>query len=140
MWPKALMQLIELAPHVTRLVPMADRYLQSKTDGGKAQRRALDEMGERLRGDLALTAERTHGDFTRVTAAQEGIVQQLTKQNATLESLAAELQAARLKSDAVDERMARMETRSQRLWMALVGGLIVFAGVVAVFAVLLLRR
>jgi hypothetical protein len=139
MWP-ALLQLIELAPHVTRLVPMADRYLQSKADNGKTQRRALDEMGERLRGDMALTAERMHGDLTRVTAAQAGIVQQLTKQNATLESVAAELRGARLTSSALDERMVRLETRIQRLGMALVAGLIVFAGVIAVFAVLLLRR
>jgi len=139
MWP-ALVQLLELAPHVTRLVPAADRYLQSRAAGRDVQRRALEQAVVVLRGDVALSAERVHEDLTQVTAAQAGIVQQLTKQNATLESLAAELQAARLKSDAVDERMARMETRSQRLWMALVGGLIVFAGVVAVFAVLLLRR
>ena len=94
MWP-ALVQLLELAPHVTRLVPMADRYLQTKADSGKAQRRALEEMAERLRGDMALTAERTQGDLTRVTAAQAGIFQQLKKQNATLERLAADLQAAR---------------------------------------------
>jgi chromosome segregation ATPase len=139
MWP-ALLQLIELAPHVTRLVPMADRYLQTKADNGKSQRRALDEMGERLRGDVELTAERMHGDLTRVTTAQAAIVQQLTKQNAALESIAADLHAARLTSSALDERMARMETRIQQLWMALVAGLIVFAGVIAVLAVLLLRR
>jgi hypothetical protein len=139
MWP-ALVQLLELAPHVTRLVPMADRYLQSKADSGKAQRRALEEMADRLRGDMALTVERTHGDLTRVTAAQAGIVQQLTKQNATLESLAADLHAARVTSETVDMRMAQLETRIQRLWMAVVAGLIVSAGVVAVLAVLLLRR
>jgi chromosome segregation ATPase len=139
MWP-ALVQLLELAPHVTRLVPMADRYLQSKADSGKAQRRALEEMADRLRGDMALTAERTQGDLTRVTAAQAGIVQQLTKQNATLESLASDLHAARVTSETVDARMAQLETRIQRLWMAVVAGLIVSAGVVAVLAVLLLRR
>ena len=139
MWP-ALVQLLELAPHVTRLVPMADRYLQSKADSGKAQRLALEEMAERLRGDMALTAERTQGDLTRVTAAQAGIVQQLTKQNATLESLAADLHAARLTSETVDARMAQLETRIQRLWMAVVAGLLVSAGAVAVLAVLLLRR
>ena len=68
MWP-ALLQLLELAPHVTRLVPVADRYLQSKSDNGKAQRRALDEMGERLRGDLGQLAEGLHGDLTQLAAA-----------------------------------------------------------------------
>ena len=126
MWP-ALVQLIELAPHVTRLVPAADRYLQSRAEGRDVQRRALEQAVVVLRGDLAQTGGRTHEDLTRVTAAQAGTVQQLTKQNATLESLAKELRAARLRSEAVDERMARMETRIQRLWMALVGGLVVFA-------------
>jgi hypothetical protein len=130
MWP-ALLQLIELAPHVTRLVPMADRYLQSKADNGKAQRRALDEMGERLRGELALTAE-------RITTAQDGVLQQLNQQRETLEGVAADLQAVRVTSAALAERMTRMEARISRLWTTLLAGLVLIfvGGVILVFVVL----
>ena len=138
MWP-VLVQLLKLAPHVTRLAPVADRYLQSKADNGKSQRRALDEMGERLRGELALTAERTNEDLTRVTTAQAGIVQQLTKQNATLEGISADLHAARLASGALDERMVQMEARIQRLWVMVLAGMIALAMLAAVTIAMLLH-
>ncbi len=141
MWP-ALLQLIELAPHVKRLVPMADRYLQSRAEGRDTERRAVEQAVDGLRGELALTAERMHGDLTRVTAAQAGIVEQLTQQSETLESMAAELHAARRASAAVDERMARMETRIQRLWITLLAGLLLIfgVGVIVVIAVLHIQR
>jgi len=50
------MQLLELAPHITRLVPAADRYLQSRSDGRESQRLALEQVAEGLRGDLKLMA------------------------------------------------------------------------------------
>ncbi len=57
MWPKILMQylpqLVELLPHVSRVVPMADKYL--------AQRGAndvkLDALGDAVRGDLGKVAK-----------------------------------------------------------------------------------
>ena len=52
MWPKLLMQylpqLIELLPHVRRVVPMADRYLQGRSAGDAALAGSL----EGLRGEL----------------------------------------------------------------------------------------
>jgi len=125
MWP-ALLQLLELAPHVTRLVPVADRYLQSKSDNGKAQRRALDEMGERLRGDLGQLAEGLHGDLTQLAAAQAGIEQQMTQQSEALASIAEDVRAMRLSSDELEGRLTRIETGMQRLWMTLLVALIVF--------------
>jgi len=125
MWP-ALLQLLELAPHVTRLVPVADRYLQSKSDNGKSQRRALDEMGERLRGDLGQLAEGLHGDLTQLAAAQAGIEQQMTQQSEALASIAEDVRAMRLSSDELEGRLTRIETGMQRLWMTLLVALIVF--------------
>jgi len=125
MWP-ALLQLLELAPHVTRLVPVADRYLQSKSDNGKSQRRALDEMGERLRGDLGQLAEGLHGDLTQLAAAQVGIEQRMTQQSEALASIAEDVRAMRLSSDELEGRLTRIETGMQRLWMTLLVALIVF--------------
>jgi t-SNARE complex subunit (syntaxin) len=125
MWP-VLVQLLKLAPHVTRLAPVADRYLQSKSDNGKSQRRALDEMGERLRGDLGQLAEGMRGDLTQLAVAQAGIEQQMTQQSEALTSIAADVRAMRLASDEFEARLTRIERGLQRLWMMLLVALIVF--------------
>ena len=48
MWPKALLQLLELVPHFSRLLPMADKFLQSKATLDDA---TLKTIGD-LRGEL----------------------------------------------------------------------------------------
>ncbi len=126
------MQLIELAPHVTRLVPMADRYLQSKTDSGKAQRRALEEMAERLRGDIGQAREEMRGELTQVG-------QQLQAQSATLASLAENVQAARRSSDEMEARLKGMEARMARLGMILIAGMVVLAILAVVIIAMLLH-
>lgn len=144
MWPKALAQLLELAPHVTRLVPVADRYLQSKAESRNASRRAMEQMASSLRADLEQLAERLGGDLTQIAATQAGIYHQLNEQSETLSRIAADMRAARLTSNEIETRMTRIETRVSRLWMTSFAALIVFlvftVGVVAVFAVLHLRQ
>jgi hypothetical protein len=66
MWPKVIAQLFELLPHITRLVPMADRYLSSKTASEKATEAAMVAMAEGVRGDLG-----------HVTKAHDGLYRQL---------------------------------------------------------------
>ncbi len=44
MWPKAFSQLVELAPHITRLLPLADRYFKDKSSSDEATRKTLEEM------------------------------------------------------------------------------------------------
>ena len=131
MWP-ALVQLLELAPHVTRLVPMADRYLQSKADSGKAQRRALEEMAERLRGDIGQAREEMRGELTQVG-------QQLQAQSATLASLAENVQTARRSSDEMEARLKGMEARMARLGMILIAGMVVLAILAVVIIAMLLH-
>ena len=126
------MQLIELAPHVTRLVPMADRYLQSKADSGKAQRRALEEMAERLRGDLGQASEGTRLELTQLG-------QQLQAQSEELASVAENVQAARRSSDEMEARMKGMEARMARLWMILIAGMVALAIMAAVVIAMLLH-
>jgi hypothetical protein len=138
MWP-ALVKLLELTPHVTRLVPMADRYLQTKAENGKAQRRALEEMGERLRGDFGQISEGLRGDLTQLATVQAGICQQLNQQSETLASLAADMRATRLASDEMDARMTQIEARMARLWMIFLAGMIVLAILAAVIIAMLLH-
>jgi hypothetical protein len=131
MWP-ALVQLLELAPHVTRLVPAADRYLQSKAENGKAQRRALEEMAERLRGDFGQIGEGMRGDLTQLG-------QQLNQQSETLASLATDMRATRLTSEEIEARMKGMEARMARLWMIFLAGMSVLAILAAVMIAMLLH-
>jgi hypothetical protein len=132
MWPKALIQLLELAPHVTRLVPMADRYLQSRAEGRDTQRQALEQVADGIRGDLK-----------QLAVAQTGIYQQLNQQGETLAGIAADMSAMQLTTDELDIRLTRIETRMSSLRIMFFGGLIVSAicaGVIAVFVALHLGK
>ncbi len=139
MWPKALVQLLELAPHVTRLVPVADRYLQQKAANRDASRRAMEQMAEGLRGDMGQVADAMRGDLRQVAAAQAGIYHQLNEQNEMLVKIAADLRSTKLAGDEIETRMARIDARISRLWIAFFAGVVlltlVTAALVAVFAV-----
>jgi hypothetical protein len=97
MWPKVL---IELVPHIVRLVPMADRFLQSKTAGDEANRKAMEVMAEGLRGDLG-----------QVTAAHSGLYRQLNEQSEKLAGIAAEVEVVKLATESVEGRLARLQRR-----------------------------
>jgi phage-related minor tail protein len=98
MWPKALAQLIELAPHIARLLPTADRYLQSRSAGDAATREALTKIGEDVRGDI-----------NRVTASHEGIYRQLNEQGERMAQLAEQMTAVRAATEAAEERVGALE-------------------------------
>jgi hypothetical protein len=131
MWP-VLVQLLKLAPHMTRLAPVADRYLQTRAENGKAQRRALEEMAERLRGDFGQIGEGMRGDLTQLG-------QQLNQQSETLASLATDMRATRLTSEEIEARMRGMEARMARLWMIFLAGMSVLAILAAVMIAMLLH-
>src|ERR1700729_1680389 len=95
MWPKLFMQLFELLPHISRLVPMADKYLSSKTASEKASEVALAAMAEGVRGDLG-----------QVTKAHAGLYRQLQEQSAQITEVSEDIKRARL---AVEQHGHRME-------------------------------
>ena len=99
MWPKALTQLIEIAPHVSRLLPVADRFLQARAANDEAARRAFDQMAE-VRGDLG-----------RVTASHEGLYRQLNEQSERMAQVVEQAQAARAAAEAAEERAGGLERR-----------------------------
>jgi exonuclease VII large subunit len=110
MWPKAIAQLLELAPHVTRLVPVADRYLQSKAEARESHRRALQDLNDSLRGDLS-----------QIAAAHAGLYRQLHEQikaqTETLTLIAADIHRTRLATEDMEPRLNRIENRVSRLWI-----------------------
>ena len=97
MWPKAL---LELAPHIVRLVPAANRFLQDKASGDDANRKAMEAMAEGLRGDLG-----------QVTAAHAGLYRQLNEQSESLAVIKAAAESARLTAESAEGRVARLQRR-----------------------------
>lgn len=100
MWPKALAQLIELAPYIARMLPTADRYLQSRVANDEATREALAKVGDDVRADI-----------NRVTSSHEGIYRQLNEQGEKFAQLSEQMTAVREAAEAAEERVAAMERR-----------------------------
>jgi septal ring factor EnvC (AmiA/AmiB activator) len=129
MWPKALAQLIELAPHITRMLPMADRFFQSKTADADASRTAMEQMAEGLRGDLG-----------QVTASHAGLYRQLNDQSEKLSNIAADVHATRLSTDALEARIASLETQLSRLVLFLTVALALLVAVCILSILFLLHQ
>ena len=99
MWPKVIAQLFELLPHITRLVPMADRYFSTKTASEQANEAAMTAMAEGVRGDLG-----------QVAKAHAGLYRQLQDQSAQIAEVAEEVKRARLAVEQHEHRMVALET------------------------------
>jgi hypothetical protein len=122
MWPKVIAQLFELLPHITRLVPVADKYLSSKTASEKATEAAMVAMAEGVRGDLG-----------QVTKAHAGLYRQLQDQSAQIAEVGEEVKRARLSVEQHENRMVALESSVASLQWWVKGGislLVVLAGVV----------
>ena len=96
MWPKALLQLLELVPHVSRLLPMADKFLQSKA--------TLDDATLKTIGDL-------RGELGQANASHAGLYRQMNEQSEALASISAETRATHAEVSALAERLDRIEKK-----------------------------
>src|SRR5580698_8508843 len=104
MWPKVIAQLFELLPHITRLVPMADRYLSSKTASEKATEAAMAAMAEGVRGDLG-----------QVTKAHAGLYRQLQEVSAQVVEVGEDAKRTRLSIEQQGHRLESLE--SEVVWL-----------------------
>jgi chromosome segregation ATPase len=128
MWPKVIAQLFELLPHITRLVPMADKYLSSKTASEKANEAAMAAMAEDVRGDLR-----------QVTQAHVGLYRQLQEQSAQIAAVSEEIKRARLSVEQHEHRMLTLESNLTSLGWWIKAGVSLLIVLVVVIIVLLLR-
>jgi septal ring factor EnvC (AmiA/AmiB activator) len=117
MWPKALAQLIELAPHITRLIPMADRFLQSKSSADEANRAALDQTTAGMRSDLQTAVG-------QITSSHAGIYRQLNEQGERIAELNANTRSMHASVEALESHLQRTE-RALRLQSVLLVAAIV---------------
>jgi multidrug resistance efflux pump len=128
MWPKVIAQLFELLPHVSRLLPMADKFLTSKTATEKATEAAMIAMADGVRGDLG-----------QVTKAHAGLYRQLQEQSAQITQVSEEVKQARLSFEQHEHRMEVLEQRMTSLGLWVKAGVSLLVVLVAVVIVLLVH-
>lgn len=125
MWPKLLAQLFELLPHITRLVPMADKYFSSRTASEKATEAAMAAMAEGVRGDLG-----------QVTKAHAGLYQKLQEQSAQIGEVSADVK----RMGAALERVTALELQVVGLGRWVKVGISLIVALLVAVIVLLVRR
>jgi len=131
MWPKVIAQLFELLPHISRLLPMADKYFNSKAAAEKANEAAMAAMAEGVRGDLG-----------QVTKAHVGLYRQLQEQSAQLTGVSEQVTATRTVIGQQADRVESLELKVASLgWWIKIGVslLIVSAAVIIVLLVQILH-
>ena len=128
MWPKVIAQLVELLPHVSRLLPMADKFLSSKAAAEKANESALAAMAEGVRGDLG-----------QVTQAHAGLYRQLQDQSAQIAEVGEDSKRTRLFIEQQQQKIERLERSmaSLGLWVKL--GISLLSILAAIAIVLLVQ-
>jgi CHASE3 domain sensor protein len=128
MWP----MLLELLPHFTRLLPMADKYLSTRTASEKAQEAALAALGVAISGRL--------GELGEVHA---GIQRQLLEQGEQLAEAAVEVTRVQASVEGVEARVAGLEktaAAAMRLLVVVLAGLACAIGLLVVVLVRLRGR
>lgn len=109
MWPKLL---LEILPHLSRLVPAADTYLNTRRKSDEALQAALTSLGDELRSGFAKVAE-----------DQGARDRELETQIAALKGLAAELADTRGVTEHLETRLGAVEGRllliTRLLWAVL---------------------
>jgi hypothetical protein len=128
MWPKVIAQLFELLPHISRLIPMADKYFSTKTASEKATEAAMAAMAEGVRGDLG-----------QVTKAHAGLYRQLQDQSAQIAEVSEEVKQARAAIDQRDHRLQAMELRVASLGLWIKAGLSLVVLLLVVVIVLVVK-
>jgi chromosome segregation ATPase len=110
MWPKLL---FELLPHFSRLMPMADKYLSTRSASEKAQEAALAALAGEVRGELG-----------KVTEANAGVSRQLQQQGTQIAELGVDVARARMGVESVEARVGKLEKTAalavKLLWAVLV--------------------
>jgi cobalamin biosynthesis Mg chelatase CobN len=125
MWPKML---LELLPHLSRLMPMADKYFSSRSVSDKAHEAAL----------VSLTAE-VRGGLEQISAAQEGFAGHLQEQSAQTAQLAVEVTRGRMAAETVEARVAALEKSTAAAMKLMWGSLALLVVVVTLLAIVLVR-
>ena len=126
MWPRIL---LELLPHVTRLVPAADKFLAGRSASEKAQQEALAALADNVRAQLS-----------GVNDEQAGLRRQLQEQSDQVAQVGVEVTRARIAIETVETRIAKLEQASQTAFRLLVSALVVLMGIAILAVVILVKQ
>ncbi len=112
-----------------RLVPMADRFLQSRSAGDDANRQAIEAMAESLRGELG-----------HVTASHSGLYRQINDMDEKLAGIAADVNATKAAAESVEGRVARLQRRVGGMTKLLIATVVLNVALLLLVIGLLLRH
>lgn len=125
MWPK----LLELLPHLTRLVPMLERYLNSRQAKDRENEAALMALADTVRGDLG-----------QVTAAHAGLYRQLQALSAQVAELEVELKATRQAAERAEAAAFLPNKGLEPVMVWVKGGVLWLGGMLVVTIILLIAK
>jgi len=125
MWPKIL---LELLPHFTRVLPLADRYFSSRGEEDKAHAVALASLGEEVRGSLE-----------RIDEVHAGLQDALKAQGEQIAEVGVEAVRARMAAEQLEQRVAKLERRAKATLMVAEAGFILLVVVVVMLIVVLVK-
>jgi DNA repair ATPase RecN len=102
------MQLFELLPHATRLVPIADKFFSQRSASEKANHEALAAIGDEV-----------HSSLGQVNKAHEALYRHLQEQSAQIAELSEEMRRARTSIEQHDHRLEALNEKlaSLSLWI-----------------------
>ncbi len=120
--------LLDLLPHFTRLVPLADKYFSNRGDQDKAHAAALAALGEEVRGGL-----------DRVDEAHAGLQQALKEQSEQIVEAGVEATRARMAVESMEARVAKLERRATATLMVAEAGFILLVAAVVMLIVVLVK-
>ena len=160
MWPKLLLQLVEFLPHATRLMPLADRYLNANsTDAGanaetlaateraileltdrsmQANVAALNAVSEQVQGSLGKVA-RAHIEMAARLDQFTGIAAKIDEVAGQVTEVGIEAKRARRASELAQTRVDALEKQLASLRTLLLSGLVTMT-VLLLLVILLLFR
>jgi chromosome segregation ATPase len=120
--------LLELLPHFARLMPVADKYLNSRSESDKAHEAALGALATEVRGGLA-----------QVTEEHAGLRRQLQEQSAQVAELAVDATRARMVVENVEPRIEKLEKTVGMAVTLLWGTVALLVGVAVLVVVILVK-
>lgn len=121
MWPKTL---LELLPHFARLLPVADKYLASRSANDQTQ--------------AALTQE-VRGQLGAVSEAQAELSRQLQRQGEQIAEIGVDAARARIGMESVEQRVAKLEKSLRLVVTLLVLTFVLAAATLALVAIRMVR-
>jgi hypothetical protein len=124
-----LKQLVELLPHISRLVPVAERYFSTKASGDRSNELALAALAEGMQSDLG-----------QVTKANAGLYRQIQEQGALITGVGDEVRQVRTALDTFDRKIAALEQRVNSLQVWIRVGISVIVVLLLVILGLMLSR